>query len=49
VALRGDPEKSPLEIGLAFKDGLAEVAGCRRWEGSFYVGTFSEYALAALH
>ncbi len=44
VALRGNIEHSPMEIGLAFLNNLAFVLGYNRvWSDEFYVGTFSEY------
>ena len=45
MALRGNIERSPEEIALAFQNGLARSAGCRVWQDGFYVGTFSEYDL----
>ena len=45
MALRGNIERSPEEIGLAFQNGLSRAAGCRIWQDGFYVGTFSEYDL----
>ena len=45
MALRGNIERSPEEIALAFQNGLARAAGCRVWQDGFYVGTFSEYDL----
>jgi hypothetical protein len=45
MALRGNIERSPEEIALAFQNGLARVARCRVWQDGFYVGTFSEYDL----
>jgi len=45
MALRGNIERSPEEIALAFQNGLAGAAGCRVWQDGFYVGTFSEYDL----
>ncbi len=45
MALRGNIERSPQEIALAFQNGLARAAGCRVWQDEFYVGTFSEYDL----
>jgi REP element-mobilizing transposase RayT len=45
MALRGDIERSPEEIALAFQNRLARAAGCRVWQDGFYVGTFSEYDL----
>jgi len=44
LALRGNIEHSPMEIGLAFQNNLAFVLGYNRvWSDEFYVGTFSEY------
>ncbi len=45
LALRGNIERSPAEIALAFQNGLASAAGCRVWQAGYYVGTFSEYDL----
>jgi len=44
MALRGNIEHSPMEIGLAFQNNLSFVLGYNRvWNEEFYVGTFSEY------
>jgi REP element-mobilizing transposase RayT len=48
AALRGNIEKSPEEIALAFQNGLAHAAGCRVWQDGYYVGTFSEYSLGVI-
>ena len=49
LALRGNIEHSPLEIGLGFLNNLAFVLGYNRcWSEEFYVGTFSEYDLRAV-
>ena len=45
MALRGNIERSPEEIALAFQNRLSRAAGCRVWQDGFYVGTFSEYDL----
>jgi len=45
MALRGNIQRSPEDIALAFQNVLAQVAGCRVWQNGFYVGTFSEYDL----
>ena len=45
VALRGDVNRSPDEIAVAFQNGMARAAGCQVWQDGYYVGTFSEYAL----
>lgn len=45
VALRGNVERTPVEIGVNFQNALARAAGCRLWDDRFYVGTFSEYSL----
>jgi REP element-mobilizing transposase RayT len=45
LSLRGNLERKPQEIALAFQNRLAHAAGCRVWQDSYYVGTFSEYAL----
>jgi REP element-mobilizing transposase RayT len=49
AAMRGDPERSPAEIGIAVQNATAEVPGCRLWQEAFYVGTFGAYDLAAVH
>ena len=48
MALRGNVERSPQEIALAFQNGVAGHMGCRIWEFSYYVGTFSEYTMEAV-
>ncbi len=48
VAIRGNPEKSPAEIGMAVQEATAQVAGCRLWQDGFYIGTFSEYSLRGI-
>lgn len=48
LALRGNIERSPREIGVGFQNVLAEVAGCRAWQDGFYAGTFSEYDVSAI-
>ncbi len=48
LALRGNVELAPVEIGVAFQNGLGRAAGCRLWTDRFYVGTFSEYALSRI-
>jgi len=45
MALRGNIERSPEEIAMAFQNDLARTAGCRVWQDGFYAGTFSEYDL----
>ncbi len=48
-ALRGDPQRSPNNIGCAFQNGVAEqMRSGRIWEDQFYVGTFSEYDVDAI-
>lgn len=49
MALRGNIARSPEEIALAFQNELAREAGCRVWQDEFYMGTFSEYDLNAIH
>ncbi len=49
VALRGHPELSPIEIGIGLQNATAAVKGLRLWQEEFYVGSFSEYDLKALH
>jgi len=49
VALRGDIERSPHEIALAFQNNLAYRLGqFRVWEDGYYVGTFGEYDMGAV-
>lgn len=48
AAIRGDPARTPVEIGVALQNATAAVAGCRLWQESFYVGTFSEYSWKVL-
>jgi REP element-mobilizing transposase RayT len=49
MALRGNAEHSPMDIGLAFQNGLSFVLGYNRtWSYEFYVGTFSEYDVRAI-
>ena len=49
LALRGDIEHSPLEIGMAFQNNLAYLLGqVRIWSDGFYAGTFSEYDMGAI-
>ena len=43
IALRGDIERSPEDIAVAFQNGLTRAAGCRVWQDGYYAGTFSEY------
>ncbi len=45
LSLRGNLERTPQEIALAFQNSLAHAAGCRVWQDSYYAGTFSEYDL----
>ena len=45
IALKGNPEMSPMDIGLGFMNNLAHVFGMRCWNREFYVGTFSEYTV----
>jgi len=48
IAVRGDPERSPKEMGLALQNESARAAGCRFWQDAFYIGTFSVYNLDAI-
>ncbi len=48
VALRGHPDKSPIELGMSLQNATAVVKGLRLWQEEFYVGSFSEYDLKAL-
>ena len=45
MALRGDIQRSPETIALAFQNDLAHTLGCRAWQDGYYAGTFSEYDL----
>jgi REP element-mobilizing transposase RayT len=49
IALRGNIQHGPREIGLAFQNNLAYALGqVRIWANSFYVGTFGEYDMWAI-
>ncbi len=48
LAVKGDPQRAPAEIGVSIQNDSAHVAGCRLWQDSFYVGTFSVYDLNAI-
>ncbi|MBP7830759.1 MAG: transposase [Kiritimatiellae bacterium] len=48
VAARGDPERSPRELGEALWRNLNRAAGCRLMSDRVYAGTFSEYGLGAI-
>ena len=49
LVLRGSIEQSPLQIGLAYLNGLALALGNNRcWSEEFYVGTFSEYGVGEI-
>ncbi len=48
LAMKGDPERSPLEIGLAVQNDSAKAAGFRLWQDSFYMGSFCAYDLSAI-
>lgn len=49
LALRGDIERSPQEIALAFQNNTAYALGQRAiWCENFYAGTFSEYDMGAV-
>ena len=49
IALRGNIEHSPAEIGRCFQNNLAYAVGNRRvWMDGFYVGTFGEYNMDAV-
>jgi REP element-mobilizing transposase RayT len=48
VALRGNIEHSPTEIGRCFQNNLAYAVGERLWADGFYVGTFGEYNMDAV-
>lgn len=48
AAVRGNPARTPNEIGVALQNATAALAGCRLWQESFYVGTFSEYSWKSL-
>jgi len=46
LALRGNIQQSPLDIGLEYLNGLSRALGNNRcWSEEFYVGTFSEYGV----
>jgi REP element-mobilizing transposase RayT len=45
MSLRGSPDRSPSELGVAIQNRLAEAAQLKLWLDGFYVGTFSEYTL----
>ncbi len=49
VALRGNIEHSPAEIGRCFQNNLAYAVGNQRlWADGFYVGSFGEYDMDAV-
>lgn len=48
VATRGNPERSPRELGEALWKSLNRAAGCRLMSDRVYAGTFSEYGLGAI-
>ena len=48
IALRGNIERSPVAIGVAFQNALAAAAGCWLFQDRFYVSSFGEYGLAAV-
>ncbi len=49
MALRGDLERSPVDIALDFLNNLAFAIGqVRVWQDGFYAGTFSEYDMNAI-
>jgi REP element-mobilizing transposase RayT len=49
IALRGNIEHSPVEIGRCFQNNLAYAVGSYRlWADGFYVGTFGEYNIGAV-
>ncbi len=49
LALRGDYQRSPHEIALAFQNNLAYLLGQQRvWQENYYVGTFSDYDMWAI-
>ncbi len=48
VAARGNPERSPLELGEALWRCLNRAAGCGLMSDKIYVGTFSEYGLGTI-
>ena len=43
IALRGNIKQAPEQIALMLQNDLARAVGCRPWQDSYYVGTFSEY------
>ena len=49
LALRGNIEHSPVQIGRCFQNNLAYVVGNGRlWADGFYVGSFGEYNMDAV-
>jgi REP element-mobilizing transposase RayT len=49
MALRGNIEHSPMEIGLLFQNDLSYALGYNRtWSYEIYVGTFSEYDVRSI-
>lgn len=48
AAVRGDPARTPAEIGVVLQNATAAVAGHCLWQEPFYAGTFSEYSWKAL-
>jgi REP element-mobilizing transposase RayT len=49
MALRGNVERSPEEVAMAFQNNLAYALGqLRVWQPTYYVGTFSEYDMQAV-
>ncbi len=50
IALRANPEQSPEEAALAFQNNIAgKLVQIQFWEWNYYVGTFGEYAMHAVH
>ncbi len=48
VAVRGNPERSPLELAEALWRSINRAAGCGLMGENLYAGTFSEYGLRAV-
>ncbi len=49
AALRPQRCETPLEVVFAYQNNLSYLIGRRRiWSDGYYVGTFGEYAMAAV-
>lgn len=50
IAMQGNPEESPYEIGLSFMNNLAYMMKMKYfWRDEFYIGTFSEYTVDSVN